>query len=76
MIKLFITLHLLALRLAAPINHRLDQAHTTLRRARDKDERGSLTLEQVIWAAVLIGLALAVVAAITAYVNKEKSKIQ
>lgn len=82
MIKLFVTLNLLGIRLMAPIDHTLgrtlDQAHDTLRRARrdGRDERGSVTIEQVIWAVALIGIAAIVVGAITAYVNSKKDQIK
>lgn len=74
MIKLFITLNLLGMRLMAPISRTLDGAHGTLRRRRD--ERGSVTIEQVIWAVALIVIAGGVVAAITAYVNSKKDQIK
>lgn len=74
MIKLFITLNLLGMRLMAPINRTLDGAHDTLRHRRD--ERGSVTIEQVIWAVALIVIAGGVVAAITAYVNSKKDQIK
>jgi len=71
MLKLFVTLNLLGVRLMTPI----DRAHQTLRRAR-RDERGSVTIEQVIWAVALIVIAGGVVAAIKAYVDSQKDKIQ
>lgn len=74
MIKLFITLNLLGMRLMVPINRTLDGAQGTLRRRRD--ERGSVTIEQVIWAVALIVIAGGVVAAITAYVNSKKDQIK
>jgi hypothetical protein len=74
MIKLFITLNLLGMRLMAPIDRTLGNAHHTLRRRRD--ERGSVTIEQVIWAVALIVIAGGVVAAITAYVNSKKDQIK
>lgn len=80
MIKLFITLNLLGMRLLAPIDRTLADAHHTLRRAAlrrtNRDERGSVTIEQVIWAVALIVIAGGVVAAITAYVNSKKSQIK
>ena len=74
MIKLLITLNLLGMRLMAPIDRALGGAHHTLRRRRD--ERGSVTIEQVIWAVALIVIAGGVVAAITAYVNSKKDQIK
>jgi Flp pilus assembly protein TadG len=75
MIKLFVTLNLLGMRVMAPIDRRLGRADDTLRRAR-RDERGSVTIEQVIWAVALIVIAGGVVAAITAYVNAKKDQIK
>ena len=75
MIKLFITLNLLGMRLMGPMDRTLGNAHDTLRRAR-RDERGSVTIEQVIWAVALIVIAGGVVAAITAYVNTKKDQIK
>ena len=75
MIKLFITLNLLGMRLMAPLERTFGRAHETLRRAR-RDERGSVTIEQVIWAVALIVIAGGVVAAITAYVNSKSSQIK
>ncbi|MFT4011007.1 MAG: hypothetical protein QM655_13310 [Nocardioidaceae bacterium] len=74
MTKLLITLNLLGMRLMAPIDRALFGAHDTLRRRRD--ERGSVTIEQVIWAVALIVIAGGVVAAITAYVNSKKDQIK
>ena len=74
MIKLFITLNLLGRRLMAPVDRTLGGAHDTLRHRRD--ERGSVTIEQVIWAVALIVIAGGVVAAITAYVNSKKDQIK
>jgi Flp pilus assembly protein TadG len=75
MIKLFITLNLLGMHLVASIDRTVGNAHDTLRRAR-RDERGSVTIEQVIWAVALIVIAGGVVAAITAYVNSKKDQIK
>lgn len=75
MIKLVLTLNLLGMRLMVPIDRALGSAHDTLRRA-SRDERGSVTIEQVIWAVALIVIAGGVVAAITAYVNSKSSQIK
>ena len=72
--KLFIILNLLGMRLMAPIDRTLGGAQDTLRRRRD--ERGSVTIEQVIWAVALIVIAGGVDAAITAYVNSKKDQIK
>jgi hypothetical protein len=41
-----------------------------------RDERGSVTIEQVIWAGAVILIVGIVVAAITAYVTSEAGKIK
>ena len=74
MINLFITLNLLGMRLMASLDRTLGNADDTLRRRRD--ERGSVTIEQAIWAVALIVIAGGVVAAITAYVNSKKDQIK
>ena len=75
MIKLLITLNLLGMRLMAPIDRTLGDAHDTMRRAR-RDERGSVTIEQVIWAVAMIAIAAIVVGAITAYVKAKSNDIK
>ena len=75
MIKLLITLNLLGIRLMAPIDRTLGNARATVHRAR-REERGSVTIEQVIWAVALIVIAGGVVAAITAYVNSKSDQIK
>ncbi len=47
-----------------------------LRSRRQRDERGSVTIEQVIWAGAVIVIVGIVVAAITAYVKSESGKIK
>ena len=44
--------------------------------ARRRDERGSITIEQALWAVAIIALVGVVVAAITAFVKKEVGKIK
>ena len=44
--------------------------------ARRRDDRGSVTIEQVIWAVAVIAIVAIVVAAITAFVTSESSKIK
>ena len=67
MLKLFITLQVTALGLIATMDN-----HVVKRR----DERGSVTIEQVIWAAAVIAIVAIVVAAITAFVRSEAGKIR
>ena len=64
---LIVTLHLLGLR----IYDGLDQARTAARR----DERGSVTIEQVAWAVAVIAIAAIAVAALTGYVRTQTGKL-
>ncbi|MEA5117537.1 MAG: hypothetical protein VB036_07955 [Propionicimonas sp.] len=41
-----------------------------------KDERGSFTVEQALWAAAAIGFVTAVVVAITVYLNNQIARIR
>ena len=92
MIKLLLTLHLWGLaRLNHTRDHvvtRVEGATDTLavarrerrqlgpRRVRGRDERGSVTIEQVIWAGAVIVIVGIVVAAITAYVRSKAREIR
>ena len=85
MIKLLLTLHLWGLAL---LTRALDRAAGTItvarrkrhqlgpRRHRVRDERGSVTIEQVIWATAVIVIVGIVVAAITAYVRTKSGEIK
>lgn len=53
----------------------VEREYELLRHAR-RDERGSITIEQVLWAVAIIGLVGIVVTAITAFINKEVGKIK
>ena len=64
---LIVTLHLLGLR----IHDGLDQARTAARR----DERGSVTIEQVAWAVAIIAIVAIAVAAIRAYITSQVGKL-
>lgn len=68
MLKLFITLQVTALAVIASTEDR------TLKHRRD--ERGSVTIEQVIWAGAVIAIVAVVVAAIRAFVTSEAGKIK
>ena len=68
MLKLFITLQVTALAVITSLEDR------TVKHRRD--ERGSVTIEQVIWAGAVILIVGIVVAAITAYVTSEAGKIK
>ena len=62
------------LHLQVLITASLAGADQTLTRRRD--ERGSVTMEQVLWAVAVIVIVGIVVAAITAYVTNESAKIK
>jgi heme/copper-type cytochrome/quinol oxidase subunit 2 len=68
MLKLFITLQVTALAVITCVEDRIVK--------RQRDERGSVTIEQVIWAGAVILIVGIVVAAITAYVTSEAGKIK
>lgn len=42
----------------------------------DRDERGSVTIEHVLWAVALIAIVGIVVAAVTAYVQSQAGNIK
>ena len=67
MLKLFITLQVAALAAIAGLEDRL---------VKRRDERGSVTIEQVIWAGAVIVIVGIVVAAIKAFVTSETGKIR
>ena len=67
MLKLFIALQLAALTTLASL-----EDSVTKRR----DERGSVTIEQVIWAGAVIVIVGIVVAAIKFFVTSESAKIK
>ncbi len=67
MLKLFITLHVAALAVIARMEDRI---------VKHRDERGSVTIEQVIWAGAVIVIVAIVVAAIKAFVTSESGKIK
>jgi len=68
MLKLFITLQVTALAVVTCVEDRIVKHR--------RDERGSVTIEQVIWAGAVILIVGIVVAAITAYVTSEAGKIK
>jgi hypothetical protein len=67
MLKLFIALQLAALAVSASLEDRV---------TRKRDERGSVTIEQVIWAGAVIVIVGIVVAAIKFFVTSESAKIK
>jgi hypothetical protein len=68
MLKLFITFQVTALAVIASVEDRIVKHR--------RGERGSVTIEQVIWAGAVILIVGIVVAAITAYVTSEAGKIK
>lgn len=68
MLKLFITLQATALAVIASMEDRIVKHR--------RDERGSVTIEQVIWAGAVILIVGIVVAAIRAFVTSEAGKIK
>ena len=72
MLKLFITLQAAMLALLATMEDRIVNRVVQRRR----DERGSVTIEQVIWAGAVILIVGIVVAAIKAFVTSEAGKIR
>jgi hypothetical protein len=71
MYYLIATMHILGAQLQDQLQER---AHTTLEQ-RHRD-RGSVSMDQVIWAVAVIAIAGVVVAAVTAYVKKKAGQIQ
>ena len=67
MLKLFITLQVAALTVLTGLEDRIVKHR--------RDERGSVTIEQVIWAGAVILIVGIVVAAIRAFVTSEAGKI-
>ncbi len=68
MLKLFITLQVTALAVIAGMQDRIVKHR--------RDERGSVTIEQVIWAGAVILIVGIVVAAIRVFVTSEAAKIK
>jgi len=68
MLKLFIILQVTALAVITCVEDRIVKHR--------RDERGSVTIEQVIWAGAVILIVGIVVAAINAYVTSEAGKIK
>jgi hypothetical protein len=70
-----ITLHLLGLRLVRE-TEKLVAEQRELLRTPGRSERGSVTIENVIWAVAVIAIVAIVVTAITAFVTTQASKIR
>ncbi|GGD11251.1 hypothetical protein [Nocardioides daphniae] len=67
MLKLFIALQLAVLTVRASLEDRV---------TRHRDERGSVTIQEVLWAVAAIAIVGIVVAAIRAFVTSESGKIK
>lgn len=67
MLKLYIAFHVAALTMLAVIEDRV---------TKNRDERGSVTIEQVLWAGAVIVIVGIVVAAIKFFVTSESAKIK
>jgi len=67
MLKLFIALQMAALTTLACLEERVTKR---------RDERGSVTIEQVLWAGAVIVIVGIVVAAIKFFVTSESAKIK
>jgi hypothetical protein len=67
MTKLLVTLHLAGLALLTQLEDRTNKR---------RDGRGSVTIEQVIWAVAVLAIAAIVYAAIKAFVTTESGKIK
>ena len=70
MIQFFATLHVLGVQAMGYVDDQFD----TLARARD--ERGSITIEQVLWAVAVIGIAGAVILIIKNFVERKAGEIK
>ena len=68
MLKLFITLQVTALAVIASMEDR------TVKHRRD--ERGSVTIEQVLWAVAVITISVIVIGAITTFVRSKSQEIK
>lgn len=67
MLKLFIALQLAAIAALASVENRV---------TRRRDDRGSVTIQEVLWAVAAIAIVGIVVAAIRAFVTSESGKIK
>lgn len=70
MFRFFATLHVLGTHSLTYVGEQAD----VLRKVRD--DRGSITIEQVVWAVAIIAIAAAVITAITQFVESEAGKIK
>ncbi|WP_375424844.1 hypothetical protein [uncultured Friedmanniella sp.] len=73
--RLMITLHLLGVRLARETENLVARERELLR-TQGRSERGSVTIENVLWAVAVIAIAAIVITAITSYVTTQAGKIR
>lgn len=73
--RLMITLHLLGVRLVRETENLVTRERELLR-TQGRSERGSVTIENVLWAVAVIAIAAIVITAITAYVTTQAGKIK
>lgn len=73
--RLMITLHLLGVRLVRETENLVTRQRELLR-TQGRSERGSVTIENVLWAVAVIAIAAIVITAITSYVTTQAGKIR
>jgi heme/copper-type cytochrome/quinol oxidase subunit 2 len=73
--RLMITLHLLGVRLVRETENLVTRERELLR-TQGRSERGSVTIENVLWAVAVIAIAAIVITAITSYVTTQAGKIR
>lgn len=77
MMQLLVTLHLMGLRTIEGLTSQIERAqHRPVDRVGVRNERGSVTIEQVLWAVALIAIVAIVVAAIRAFVTTKAGQIK
>ena len=77
MMQLLVTLHLMGLRTVDGLTSQIERAQRRpVDRLGARDERGSVTIEQVLWAVALIAIVAIVVAAIRAFVTAKAGQIK
>ena len=77
MMQLLVTLHLMGLRTVDGLTSKIERAQRRpVDRLGARDERGSVTIEQVLWAVALIAIVAIVVAAIRAFVTAKAGQIK
>lgn len=72
MTHLAVVLHVLGLRATDYLTSQVRVARSLTKR----DERGSVTIENVVWAVAVIGIAAIAVFAVTSFVNAQVGKLR